>query len=180
MFERFTKDAREVVVGAQSAAIEAGARSIGSEHLLHVIVWSGGPVTDAMIEAGLDTVALRRAANGADGPLDPDALASIGIDLSAVRERADEVFGPGALDRPAASGRPGRRRHIPFTKDAKKVLEVALREAVALKDREIRTEHLVLAMTRIEGSTAHRLLTECGADPADVRRQVLTRRADAA
>ncbi len=178
MFERFTKDARETVTGAQSAARELGASSIGSEHLLHVIVRAGGPVADAMVDAGLDPGALRRSLAGAADPLDADALASIGIDLSAVRERADEVFGPGALDRTSA-GSP-RRGHLPFTKDAKKVLEIALREAIALKDREIRTDHMVLAMVRIKDSAAHRLLVESGADPAAVRAQVLARRPEAA
>lgn len=180
MFERFTQDARETVVGAQSVARELGASSIGSEHLLHVIVWSGGPVVDAMAEAGLDRAALRLAIHGTDDPLDPDALAAIGIDLSVVRERADEVFGHGALDRPSVTGRAGRRRHLPFTKDAKKVLEGALREALALQDKEIRTEHMVLAITRMTQSTAHRLLIECGADPTAIRTQVLARRPHAA
>lgn len=180
MFERFTKDAREVVVGAQSAARELGALSIGSEHLLQVIIELGGPVADALTWCGLDTAALHRAANGADDAMDPDALAAIGIDLAAVRQRADEVFGPGALDQPRARGRTGKRGHVPFTKDAKKVLEVALREAIALKDREIRTDHMVLAMTRIKDSAAHRLIVECGADPDEVRRQILARRAAAA
>lgn len=180
MFERFTKDARDVVVGAQSVARELGAPSIGSEHLLAVIVRSGGAVVDAIADAGLDPAALHRAVKESDDPLDPKALASIGIDLSAVRERADDVFGPGSLDRRSMTARTGRRRHLPFTKNAKNVLEVSLREAIALKDREIRTDHLVLAMTTLSGSRAHRLLTECGADPAEVRARVIARRADAA
>lgn len=180
MFERFTKDAREVVVGAQSAARELGALSIGSEHLLQVLVELGGPVADALTRSGLDTAALHRAANGAEDAMDPDALAAIGIDLAAVRQLADEVFGPGALDQPRAKGRAGKRGHVPFTKDAKKVLEVALREAIALRDREIRTDHLVLAMTALTDSRAHRLLTACGADPADVRTRLVAHRTDVA
>ena len=34
MFERFTADARQVVVGAQTTARESGARSIDGRHLL--------------------------------------------------------------------------------------------------------------------------------------------------
>jgi hypothetical protein len=41
------------------------------------------------------------------------------------------------------SGRRGRRRgHIPFTKPAKKVLELSLREALAHNDNWIGCEHI--------------------------------------
>ena len=61
------------------------------------------------------------------GELDAGALASVGIDLEAVSASADEVFGRGALDQARRSPTKG---HIPFTADAKKALELALREAV--------------------------------------------------
>ena len=80
------------------------------------------------------------------GGLDGDALAGLGIDLDAVRRQADAVFGPDSLER---AGRT-RGGHIPFTPDAKKALELALREAIRLKQKRIHTGHLMLGILRAE------------------------------
>lgn len=100
-----------------------------------------------------------------DPDLDADALAALGIDLDAIRARADEVFGPGSLDVPTPSER-RRARAVRgrLTPDAKKVLELALREAVRLHDREITSAHLLLGVLRDTGSPACRTLVAAGAD----------------
>jgi hypothetical protein len=104
------------------------------------------------------------------GGLDAAALASLGVDLEAVRARADAVFGDGALDR--GTGR-GRRGHIPFTPDAKKALELALRETVRLGSSAIDGAHLLLGLLRATGSPAEVLLrttlAEAGADGPGLR-----------
>ena len=160
MFERFTGKARAVVVQAQEQARERGDASIDTGHVLRalfavpdnlaVVVLEGFSVRRADVEADLD----RRPT--ADAP-DAAALAALGIDLDEVRRRAEEAFGPGALDR--APGRRARRwgTHIPFTKDAKKALELALREAIALKHDYIGTEHLLLGLLHGAGP-AHDVL----------------------
>ena len=79
----------------------------------------------------------------------------------------DAVFGPGALDR--AGRRPGS--HIPFSADAKKALELSLREAIRLKERSIRSGHLLLGILRA-GSPGRALLENAGVD-ADALRQAL-------
>jgi ATP-dependent Clp protease ATP-binding subunit ClpA len=81
---------------------------------------------------------------------DAEALRSIGIDLHAVRDSVDENFGPGTYDNALRkSGRRRRRRgHLPLTKSVKKVLELALREALAHKDNWIGCEHIVLGILR--------------------------------
>ncbi|MFC5141563.1 Clp protease N-terminal domain-containing protein [Actinomycetospora rhizophila] len=151
MFERFTDPARRVVVLAQEDARERAADRIGSEHLLLGVcratdTWAAAllaarGVTRAGVEADLD------AAPPTDLPGLPDkaALASVGIDLDEVRERVEEAFGPGALESTRAAGR-RRWGHIPFGRDAKKVLELALREALRRGDRSIGTEHVLLGM----------------------------------
>ena len=53
--------------------------------------------------------------------LDAEALAAIGIDLEEVNRRAENVFGPGALTTTRKS-----KKHIPFARDAKKAIELAL------------------------------------------------------
>jgi ATP-dependent Clp protease ATP-binding subunit ClpA len=193
MFERFTTGAREVVVGAQREARALGHGWIGTEHLLlAVLADDTTPVGQALEPLGLSHDAvraelLRELGAGQD---DEAALRDLGIDLDTVRRRVEERFGPGALDQPAPrSGRRFLRRHravrpecredgpsghIPFTRAAKKALELSLREALALRVKEIRVEHLVLGMMRAEG-LATTVVARLGVPPDDVRRAVLDR-----
>ena len=81
---------------------------------------------------------------------DAEALRTIGIDLEQVTAAVEESFGKGALTRPIGKG---RRKKLPwsgppFVPRAKKVLELSLREALALGHNYIGTEHLLLAIVR--------------------------------
>ena len=93
---------------------------------------------------------------------DAEALRSIGIDLRAVRDSIDRSFGAGTFDNALRkSGRRRRRRgRIPFTKPAKKVLELALREALAHKDNYIGCEHILLGILRSGDRYTVELITE--------------------
>ena len=169
MFERFTGKARTAVVLAQEQARQRGDDRIGTEHLLlalfdvpenlALMALEGFSVRRADVEADLDG----RADDAADAPDAPDAeaLAALGIDLDEVRRRVEEAFGPGALDR---AGRGRRRRwrggHIPFSRAAKKALELALREAIRLKHNYIGTEHVLLGL--LHDGTAHDVLAARG------------------
>ena len=157
MFERFTREARAVVIAAESEAALMHAREIGPEHLLLAL----GPQLD---EAGVDAGALRRDVARDDG-IDADALASIGIDLDEVRRQAEETFGEGALSRVGGSRRPR------FGKPVKKVLELTLREALALGHRELGPPHIMLALTRDDRAVA--LLARQGVSREDLRTAVL-------
>ncbi len=92
------------------------------------------------------------------------ALASLGISLADVRGQVEEIIGHG---RNPVSG------HIPFTPRTKKVLELSLREALALGHHYIGTEHLLLAMLREGQGVAAQVLTRLGTDHAQVRERVL-------
>jgi ATP-dependent Clp protease ATP-binding subunit ClpA len=72
------------------------------------------------------------------------------------------TFGADAFDGalPKSGRRRRRRGHIPFTRSAKKVLELALREALAHKDNEIRCEHILLGILRSGDKPAVSLITE--------------------
>jgi ATP-dependent Clp protease ATP-binding subunit ClpA len=166
MFERFTKEARAAVVGTQEVARDTGSRSIDSRHLLVVLAEDRGPVHRALREAGADAeaVAEKARADLRAGGIDGDALAGIGIDLDAVRRQADAVFGPHALER--AGRAPGG--HIPFTPEAKKALELALREAIRLKQRSIHPAHLLLGILRAQ-SSGRALLLQAGVDTDALR-----------
>jgi ATP-dependent Clp protease ATP-binding subunit ClpA len=175
MFERFTKEARAAVVDAQRAARDTGSRSVDTRHLLAVLVESG-PARRALRAAGseVEAVTEKVRANLRTGGLDGAALAGLGIDLEAVRRQAEAVFGPDALER--AGRAPGG--HIPFTSDAKKALELALREAIRLKEKRIRAGHLLLGILRAD-SPGRALLLQAGVD-TDALRTSLEEQATAA
>ncbi len=172
MFERFSKEARAAVVDAQLVARQAGSRAIDTRHVLVALAAADGPAAHALRTVGVDPAGL--AARLRDdlrvGGLDRTALAMLGVDLDAVRSRADAVFGEGALER--GTGR-SPRGHIPFTPDAKKALELALREVVRLGAPAIDGGHLLLGMLRATGSPAESALrqelTAAGTDPAALR-----------
>ena len=92
------------------------------------------------------------------------ALESMGISLDGVREQVQEIIGQG---RQAPSG------HIPFTPRAKKVLELALREALQLGHNYIGTEHILLGLIREGEGVAAQVLVKLGADLGRVRQQVI-------
>jgi ATP-dependent Clp protease ATP-binding subunit ClpC len=91
-------------------------------------------------------------------------LESLGIGLDTVRQRVEEVIGRGSQ---APSG------HIPFTPEAKKALELSLREAVQLGHQYIGTEHILLGLIRGGDSVAGRVLAELGADLDGARQEVI-------
>ena len=170
MFEKFTKDARESVVGAQAEARALGADRIGTEHVLLGMLRAPDSVAARSLQrlgvAHADVLAAVRTLP--PGAIDAEALAGVGIDLDAVRAQVEASFGPGALDTPPRS----RAGHLPFEPPAKKLLEVSLREAVRCKHRRIDTGHLLLAVVRLDDSTAYRALSSLGVGPAAARESV--------
>jgi ATP-dependent Clp protease ATP-binding subunit ClpA len=162
MFERFTKPARAVVASAHEESAALGGDRIAAEHLLVALAGTdGGAASGALAGLGLTAAVLRDDVR-ATGGLDADALASIGIDLEAVRRRVEDHFGPGALGR----GRGGRK---PFTRAAKKALELSLREALARGDRSIGPEHILLGVVRDPGDGVAALLRRRGRTPEEIR-----------
>lgn len=175
MFERFTTGAREAVVQAQQVARDLGDPRITPAHLL-VALTDADPGTRAALAAhGADRETLLDRFD-TDG-LDAGALAALGIDLDAVRRSADSTFGAGALDRAHPRARGPRRTpgHLPFTRDAKKTLEAALREALRLGHRRIEAGHVLLAIIRLDDTDGHALLRRCGVDPAALAADTTTR-----
>ncbi|GAA3731631.1 Clp protease N-terminal domain-containing protein [Plantactinospora mayteni] len=186
MFERFTVQARDVVRGAVAARERLGHRNVGTEHLLLALLnGEKSPVAGLLNQAGVDAARVteaidRKVGRGTEefGDRDAEALRSIGIDLSAVRSKLEESFGEGALEAPPA--RSARRGLLGgwdfsnrFSARAKKVLELALREAVQLRHREIGAEHILLGLLREGNGLAALVLTEAGVDLAELRRRTL-------
>jgi plasmid stability protein len=82
------------------------------------------------------------------------------IDVAEVRRRVAEL-------RPPAEQAPTGQ--IPFTPGAKKALEQALRESLALKDRHIGPEHVLLGVAAVEDEHGARILAELGTDREALR-----------
>jgi|SRR5829696_5490056 len=181
MFERFTQGARKATVDAQVAARRLGHGHIGTEHLLLGLLETDGVAAGVLGGLGVTPAAVERevlaeVGRGPLGEADAEALGAIGIDLDEVRRRLEASFGPGALHwHPDPHCRHERRPggHIPFTPRSKKVLELSLREALALKHRYIGTEHILLGLIREGEGLAMLVLTRLGAGPEMIRARVL-------
>lgn len=173
MFERFSKQARYVVAEAVEIAQGLGQSEFGSDHMLLALAGQPEPVAaHALAEAGVDVERIRAAVvarHGSSNTLadDEEALRLLGIDLAAVRAKVEESFGEGALDMPRRKGRPR------LSKEGRKTLELALREAVRLKDNYIGAEHLLLGILRTEGA-GHDVLRALDVDVAALRRRLET------
>ena len=159
MFERFTREARQVVVDAQAECRRLHDPGVTSVHLLLALTREDCPLTDLLAQHGLSRAALDNHA--------VDALRTIGIDVSAIREAVEREFGRGAL---ARAGH--RRGHLAFRADAKKCLELSLREALRLKSREIRVEHLALALLRDPGALLRPILSQLAVDVPSLRQDL--------
>ncbi len=176
MFERFTEPARQSVVLAQDEARFLRQGYLGTEHLLLGLLGiDAGVASRALDLLGIRVDDVRSDIRRVVGPgpgggladEDADALRSLGIDLDEVRRRVEETFGPGALDRTSPRGRRGRCEWvagaIPFAPRAKKVLELALREARALGHGYIGPEHILLGLAREGHGLAAEILRQRGA-----------------
>jgi ATP-dependent Clp protease ATP-binding subunit ClpC len=91
-------------------------------------------------------------------------LESMDISVTEIRTRVEEMVGRGQAATPG---------HIPFTPRAKKVLELALREALQLGHNYIGTEHILLGLVREGEGVAAQVLVALGSDLERVRQAVL-------
>jgi ATP-dependent Clp protease ATP-binding subunit ClpA len=116
----------------------------------------------------------------ATGSIDPDALHAIGIDYEAVRARVEQNFGPGALDAAPDRRVPPGPRKPPFTLEAKRSLELALRVAVELHSEQIVPGHLLLGLLRLDSELVVPAIEQSGTTVATLSATVLTRLSAAA
>jgi ATP-dependent Clp protease ATP-binding subunit ClpC len=91
------------------------------------------------------------------------ALESLNVTLTAAREQVEEIIGPGQ-QKPHG--------HIPFTPRAKKILELALREALTVGSEVIDTQHLLLGLIDEGDGVGAQILQRLGATTQAVREAV--------
>jgi ATP-dependent Clp protease ATP-binding subunit ClpA len=87
-------------------------------------------------------------------------LDSLDVALDQVRANVVRIVGPGEE---ITSGQ------IPFTPRAKKILELALREALSLGTNHIGTEHILLGLSAEGEGVAARILLDFGVSPEQLR-----------
>ena len=93
------------------------------------------------------------------------ALYSLNVALDEVREQVESIVG---------YGEEGTGAQAPFTPRSKKVLELALREALQLGHNYIGTEHLLLGLYRDPDGLASQILVEGGLSRDGARAKVVT------
>ncbi len=91
------------------------------------------------------------------------ALDALDITVEEVRAQVARIVGQGVE---VTTGQ------IPFTPRVKKVLELALREALSLGHNYIGTEHILLGLVRENGGVAARILLDLDADAEMIRSHV--------
>jgi ATP-dependent Clp protease ATP-binding subunit ClpA len=179
MLERFTRNARDVVLRAHEEARRSGAAEVSPSHLFETLVAADGVLAVHVLEdLGAPRDEVRRVVRGLAGYRpgelredDAEALRLLGIDLDDVMRRIDLDLG--GQDEATPAG-PGKVRHSRprFAKASKKVLELALRESIRLGDGFIGTEHVLLGLVRAGDPVVLGTLEAFDLTPDDVRRAV--------
>jgi len=146
-FALYTQRSRRTIVLAQDEARSMDHRYIGTEHLL---------------------LGLLRVGAGAAH----DVLSALSIALDDARRRVGEMVGRDdgreGLEPSSSTGQ------LPFTPRMKEVLTQAVLEARWLEhDRHIGTEHLLLGLSGQYGGVGARVLTERGATPGKIRKEIM-------
>jgi ATP-dependent Clp protease ATP-binding subunit ClpA len=179
MFERFTAEAKAVLVEAQDVAIEVGSTFITPAHIFYGCArgresTAGEPLHESGITGESILHDLPRAEKPNETVIDPEALRAIGIDYDRVKDAVNETFGEGALESsPDRRVRAAASRRPPFTVDAKRSLELSLRVALELHERRIRPGHLLLALLRLDDESISSVIEQHGATVAGLSATVL-------
>ena len=143
MFERFTRDARQVVKSAETLAGGLGSPTIEAEHLLLALA-DCQPVL-------------------ADFGLDHDGVLAA---LDEERARSLHAVGISAADFDLPHAPPTRPR---IAASSKLALERAVRAAVARSDKRIAGRHLLLGVLAADAGTVPRALAFAGIDRQELR-----------
>jgi ATP-dependent Clp protease ATP-binding subunit ClpC len=92
------------------------------------------------------------------------ALDNLGVTLVKVRAQVARIVGKGDE---VMSGQ------IPFTPRSKKVIELALREALSIGHNYVGSEHILLGIVRENEGVAARILLEFDADALKIRSEIM-------
>jgi ATP-dependent Clp protease ATP-binding subunit ClpA len=158
-------DAKRALLTAYEESQALGSSYIGPEHVLLALTSDPGCAGGVLADWGATRDEVVAAIEAAEA----DALAALGISLAHVREEVEDRLGTAAWRRV-----PPAPRRLPFAPAAKRVLELALREALELGDRRVGPEHVLLALARCD-ETTRALLRRLCIPPDELRSDVLAR-----
>jgi ATP-dependent Clp protease ATP-binding subunit ClpA len=174
MFNKFAMAARAAVLTAAREAQAGAAPAVTDEHLLLALLATPHTRSAGLLEsAGITTTmvdAAFRSAERKGGLSDSEAeslLRELGIDVDQVVATVEESLGEGVL---TERQRP-RSGRVPFAGTAKTILRGALDEAKSQNEKELRDEHLLLAIAAHDG-VAGQLLSTHGLSYLDLRTQL--------
>jgi ATP-dependent Clp protease ATP-binding subunit ClpA len=145
MFERFTREAKHVVVRAMEATQRLGAEQVEPEHLLLALAEGSSPAARAIAEAGIDGGAITAA-------IEADLVAMlevVGVPASVV----DATPAAPRVDRPN------------FGIHARRALEQAMREAVDRRQKRLGPEHVLLGALHSPSPALARVLSRLDVEP---------------
>jgi ATP-dependent Clp protease ATP-binding subunit ClpA len=150
VFERFTESARAVIINARKQAEAFGHHAIGVEHLLLAVLH------------GPDSAAA-------------DVLRTRGVTEDALSDRLSQMMESASSSESVRyEPRQPLGAQIPFTPLAKRTLELALRESLALGTNWIGPEHLLLGIARQDELFAMRALRDgWNLTPEEIRGAVI-------
>jgi ATP-dependent Clp protease ATP-binding subunit ClpC len=161
MFEPFTEKAIKVIMLAQKEALRLGHNYVGDEHLLLGLIPEGPGIAAKFLQLlGLISE---------DPGVAVKVLKSMDVNLQDVRIEVKKIIGQG----PGFVASKSMTVEIPFTPQAKQVLEFSLAEARQLNHNYIGAEHLLLGLIREGEGMAARVLESLGVDLTKVRMQVI-------
>jgi ATP-dependent Clp protease ATP-binding subunit ClpA len=172
MFNQFARVARLAVL---QAVHEAGNRApqVTDEHLLLALISQQDTTSATLLRtAGVTSDKVDQAFRTAErkaGLSDAEAatlLRELGIDLDEVVAHVERSLGENVLNTAGAA-----HRRPPFAMVAKDILRGAIDQARSMRQKELRDEHLLLALAAHEG-VAGQLLTTHGLGYLDVRAQL--------
>lgn len=176
MFNQFARATRLALLDAQRRA----ANVVTDEHLLLALVnqpdttsatlLRTAGVTPSTVDSAFRTAERKAGLSDAEAAM---LLRELGIDLDEVVAQVERAFGENALvsGGPAARPEASSARRVPFAPVAKDVLRGALDQVRSMRHRELRDEHLLLALAAHEG-VAGQLLAAHGLSYLDVRAQL--------
>jgi len=132
---RFTTKAQEALAKAQELMLQHNHNQLDTEHILLALLQQN------------------------DG-LVPQMLGALNINPTQLEQQLESSLRP----RPHVSFGQGAQAQYYLTPRAKRVLEMAEKEAGRLKDEYVGTEHLLIAISVAEDGDAHQILQEAGVD----------------
>lgn len=141
MFEGFSGASRDAILVAKEQACEFQSPAVDTEHLLLGITLCGATnIQELLADHGVAADTVRRALDGKhnQGPLGAD-------DAAVARARTRRTDSPNV-------------ELFPFTREAKKALELSLREAISHRQDRIDACHLVLGIMGAATPTTRTLL----------------------